>query len=135
MLKTKDKADNKVKARMVSRVRATVSNKIPAKDNKVKVRVKEVTVVECRRKCKTSMTVTSRLSMIWPMHNRIKDRDKVMVSLISCEVWEYLVEVEWVNQDKDSNQEWEVKEMVELRNTTSKIPDKRRVKDESKMIP
>jgi hypothetical protein len=45
------------------------------------------------------------------------------------------VEVEWVNQDKDSNQEWEVKEMVELRNTTSKIPDKRRVKDESKMIP
>jgi hypothetical protein len=83
MLKTKDKADNKVKARMVSRVKATVSNKIPAKDNKVKVRVKEVTVVECRRKCRTSMTVTSRLSMIWPMHNRIKDRDKVMVSPIS----------------------------------------------------
>jgi hypothetical protein len=141
MLKTKDKADNKVsRVRVISKVKAMDSSKVLVKVKKVvmdkdKVRVKEVTVVECRRKCRTSMTVTSRLSMIWPMHNRIKDRDKVMVSLISCEVWEYLVEVEWVNQDKDSNQEWVVKEMVELRNTISKIPDKRRVKDESKMIP
>ena len=79
MLKTRVKAGNKVKARMVSRVKATVSNKIPTKDSKV--RVKEVT--ECRRKCRTSTMVTSRLSMIWPMHNRIKDKGKVMVSPIS----------------------------------------------------
>jgi hypothetical protein len=84
MLKTKDKVDNKVNVRMVSRVKATVSNKIPVKDKaKVKVRVKEVTVVECLRKCRTSTTDINRLLMIWLMHNRIKDRDKAMVSPIS----------------------------------------------------
>ena len=78
MLKTKVKADNKVKARMVSKGKVKVPNRV-----KDKAMVKEVTVVECLRKCKTSMTVTSRLSMIWPMHNRIKDKGKVMVSPIS----------------------------------------------------
>jgi hypothetical protein len=71
MLKTKDKADNKVsKDRvMVNRVKDRVDSKVLVKVKKVmvmdKVRVKaKVTVVVCRRKCKTTMTVISRLSMI-----------------------------------------------------------------------
>jgi hypothetical protein len=71
MLKTKDKADNKVsKDRvMVSRVKDRVDSKVLVKVKKEmvmdKVRVKaKVTVVVCRRKCKTTTTVISRLSMI-----------------------------------------------------------------------
>jgi hypothetical protein len=70
------------------------------------------------------------------MHRTTRDKVKVMVSPISSEVWEYLAEVEWVSQVKDkvTLQEWVVKEMVELRNTISKIPDRRRVKDVNRMI-
>ena len=72
MLKTKDKADNKVsKDRvMVSRVKDRVVSKVLVKVKKAMVmdkvrRVKaKVTVVVCRRKCKTTTTVISRLSMI-----------------------------------------------------------------------
>ena len=66
------------------------------------------------------------------MHRTIKV--KVMVSPISLEVWEYLAEVEWVSQVKEISQEWVVKAMVELRNTISKIPDRRRVSDVIRMI-
>ena len=66
------------------------------------------------------------------MHRTI--RGKVMVSPISSEVWEYLAEVEWVSQVKEISQEWVVKEMVEPRNTISKIQDRRKVKDVNKMI-
>ena len=68
------------------------------------------------------------------MHRTTRDKVKVMVSPISSEVWEYLAEVEWVSQVKEISQEWVVKAMVELRNTISKIPDRRRVKDVSRMI-
>ena len=70
------------------------------------------------------------------MHRTTRDKVKVMVSPISSEVWEYLAEVEWVSQVKDkvTLQEWVVKEMVELRNTISKIPDRRRVRDVNRMI-
>ena len=69
MLKTKDKADNKVsRVRVISKVKAMDSSKVLVKAKKVvmdrdKVS-QEVTVVECRRKCKTTTTVISRLSMI-----------------------------------------------------------------------
>jgi len=68
------------------------------------------------------------------MHRTTRDKVKVMVSPISSEVWEYLAEVEWVSQVKEISQEWVVKAMVELRNTISKILDRRRVKDVNKMI-
>jgi hypothetical protein len=68
------------------------------------------------------------------MHRTTRDKVKVMVSPISSEVWEYLAEVEWVSQVKEISQEWVVKEMVELRNTISKIPDRRRVRDVNRMI-
>ena len=68
------------------------------------------------------------------MHKTTKDKVKVMVSPISSEVWEYLAEVEWVSQVKEISQEWVVKVMVELRNTISKIPDRRRVRDVNRMI-
>ena len=68
------------------------------------------------------------------MHKTTRDKVKVMVSPISSEVWEYLAEVEWVSQVKEISQEWVVKAMVELRNTISKIPDRRRVKDVNRMI-
>ena len=68
------------------------------------------------------------------MHRTTRDKVKVMVSLISSEVWEYLAEVEWVSQVKEISQEWVVKAMVELRSTISKIPDRRRVKDVNRMI-
>jgi hypothetical protein len=70
------------------------------------------------------------------MHRTTRDKVKVMVSPISSEVWEYLAEVEWVSQVKDkvTLQEWVVKEMVELRNSISKIPDRRRVRDVNRMI-
>ena len=68
------------------------------------------------------------------MHKTTRDKVKVMVSPISSEVWEYLAEVEWVSQVKEISQEWVVKAMVELKNTISKIPDRRRVKDVSRMI-
>ena len=68
------------------------------------------------------------------MHRTTRDKVKVMVSLISSEVWEYLAEVEWVSQVKEINQEWVVKVMAELRNTISKIPDRRRVRDVNRMI-
>ena len=67
MLKTKDKADNKV--RVISKVKAMDSSKVLVKVKKVvmdrdKVRVSpEVMVVVCRRKCKTTTTVISRLLM------------------------------------------------------------------------
>ena len=68
MLKTKDKADNKVsRVRVISK--AMDSSKVPVKVKKVvmdrdKVRVSpEVMVVVCRRKCKTTTTVISRLLM------------------------------------------------------------------------
>ena len=67
MLKTKDKADSKVN-RVISKVKAMDSSKVPARVKMVvmdrdKVS-QEVIVVECRRKCKTTTTVISRLSMI-----------------------------------------------------------------------
>ena len=68
------------------------------------------------------------------MHKTTRDKVKVMVSPISSEVWEYLAEVEWVSQVKVTLQEWVVNAMVELRNTISKIPDRRRVKDVNRMI-
>jgi hypothetical protein len=68
------------------------------------------------------------------MHRTTRDKVKVMVSPISSEVWEYLAEVEWVSQVKEISQEWVVKAMVELRNTISKIPDRRRVRDVNRMI-
>jgi len=70
------------------------------------------------------------------MHKTTRDKVKVMVYPISSEVWEYLAEVEWVSQVKDkvTLQEWVVNVMVELRNTTSKIPDRRRVRDVNRMI-
>ena len=68
------------------------------------------------------------------MHRTTRDKVKVMVSPISSEVWEYLAEVEWVSQVKEISQEWVVKAMVELRNTISKIPDRRRVKGVNRMI-
>jgi len=70
------------------------------------------------------------------MHRTTRDKVKVMVSPIFSEVWEYLAEVEWVSQVKDkvTLQEWVVKVMVELRNTISKIPDRRRVRDVNRMI-
>ena len=70
MLKTKDKADNKVsRVRVISKVKA-MDSRVLVKVKKVvmdrdKVRVSpEVMVVVCRRKCKTTTTVISRLSMI-----------------------------------------------------------------------
>ena len=67
MLKTKDKADNKVsRVRVISKVKAMDSSKVPVKVKKVVMdrdKVK-VMVVVCRRKCKTTTTVISRLSMI-----------------------------------------------------------------------
>lgn len=70
------------------------------------------------------------------MHRTTRDKVKVMVSPISSEVWEYLAEVEWVSQVKDkvTLQEWVVNAMVELRNTISKIPDRKRVRDVNRMI-
>ena len=71
MLKTKDKADNKVsRVRVISKVKAMDSSKVLVKVKKVvmdrdKVRVSPgVMVVVCRRKCKTTTTVISRLLMI-----------------------------------------------------------------------
>ena len=66
MLKTRDKADNKVsRVRMVSKVMdsSKVLVKVKMDRGKDKVRVK-VMAVECHRKCKTSTMVISRLSMI-----------------------------------------------------------------------
>lgn len=72
MLRIKDKVDNKVnkvnkvlvKIKMDSRVKA-VDSRVPAKRVKDKVRVRaKVTVMECLKKCKTSMTVINRLLMI-----------------------------------------------------------------------
>ena len=69
MLKTRDKADNKVsRVKVISK--ATDSSKVLVKvkmdrdKDKVRVSQEVVMVVECRRKCKTSTTVISRLSMI-----------------------------------------------------------------------
>ena len=58
MLKTKGKADNKVsRVRVISRVKKVVMDRD-------KVRVSPgVMVVVCRRKCKTTTTVISRLLM------------------------------------------------------------------------
>jgi len=69
MLKTKDKVDNKVsRVRVISKDKEMDSSKVPVKVKKVvmdKDKVSpEVMVVVCRRKCKTTMTVISRLSMI-----------------------------------------------------------------------
>ena len=62
MLKTKDRADNKVKAMDSSKVPVKVKKVVMDRD---KIRVSpEVMVVVCRRKCKTTTTVISRLSMI-----------------------------------------------------------------------
>ena len=68
MLRIKDKADNKVsRVRVISKVMD--SSKVPVKVKKVvmdrdKVRVSPgVMVVVCRRKCKTTTTVISRLLM------------------------------------------------------------------------
>ena len=68
MLKTKDKADSKVsRVREISK--AMDSSKVLVKVKKVvmdrdKVRVSPVVmVVVCRRKCKTTTTVISRLLM------------------------------------------------------------------------
>lgn len=71
------------------------------------------------------------------MHNRTsKVKDKVTVSQIFLEVWAYLAVVVWVSQVvKAIIQEWVARVMVELRNTISKIPDRRRVKDVNKRIP
>ena len=70
MLKTKDKVDSKVsRVRVISKVKAMDSSKVLVKVKKVvmdrdKVRVSpEVMVVACRRKCKTTTTVISRLLM------------------------------------------------------------------------
>ena len=66
MLKTKDKADNKVsRVRVISKVKAMDSSKVLVKVKKVvmdrdKVRVSPEVMV-CRRKCKTTTTVISRL--------------------------------------------------------------------------
>ena len=70
------------------------------------------------------------------MHKTTRDKVKVMVSPISSEVWEYLAEVEWVSQVKDKAelQEWAASVTVELRNTISKILDRRRVKGVNRMI-
>jgi hypothetical protein len=58
MLKTKDKADNKVsRVRVISKVKKVVMDR-----DKVRVSP-EVMVVVCRRKCKTTTTVISRLLM------------------------------------------------------------------------
>jgi hypothetical protein len=68
MLKTKDKADNKVsRVRVISKVKAMDSSKVLVKRvvmDMDKVRVSPgVMVVVCRRKCKTTTTVISRLLM------------------------------------------------------------------------
>ena len=68
MLKTKDKADNKVsRVRVISKVKAMDSSKVLVKVKKMVMdRDKvspEVMVVVCRRKCKTTTTVISRLLM------------------------------------------------------------------------
>jgi hypothetical protein len=68
MLKTKDKADNKVsRVRVISKVKAMDSSKVLVKRvvmDRDKVRVSPgVMVVVCRRKCKTTTTVISRLLM------------------------------------------------------------------------
>ena len=67
MLKTRGKADNKVsKVKVISK--ATDSSKVLVKvkmdRDKARVSQEVVMVMECRRKCKISTTVISRLSMI-----------------------------------------------------------------------
>ena len=70
MLKIRDKADNKVsRVRVISKVKEMNSSKVLVKVKKVvmdrdKVMVsQEVMVVVCRRKCKTTTMVISRLLM------------------------------------------------------------------------
>ena len=65
MLKTKDKADNKVsRVRVISKVKKVVMDRDKVRVKVlVKIRTEEVMVVVCRRKCKTTTTVISRLLM------------------------------------------------------------------------
>ena len=65
MLKIKDKADSKVsRVRVISKVKKVRGRDKVRVKVLVKIRTEVVTVVECRRKCKTTTTVISRLLMI-----------------------------------------------------------------------
>ena len=65
MLKTRDKADNKVsRVKVISKATDSSRVLVKVKMDRDKVSQEVVMVVECRRKCKTSTTVISRPLMI-----------------------------------------------------------------------